>query len=869
MNFSEIIKTPGRRITPKVYFCSGDVEQYISQDDFIQCKIYYNANLVGTLMQSMELELKSQLPDTSICFEITAKYGTDIATKTYGPYFLKEKPTYNADSKTYTHKLCDSFVKTMTDYKPLTITYPTNVFNFFVSLCSACGLTTNIQSLPNGSRIMASDIYDGISYTNRDVFDDISQATGTPFKIVGTEVEKATLGTEEIEINDDILKNQNIAFGQHFGPINSIVLSRGAGADNIYKRDETLTSWNEFKIKDNQLMNNNDRSDYLDELYNALHGIEYDIYDTELIGYGGFEPFSKIKISTIKDGITYNYNSYVLNDEQTITQGYTETIYTPLPEEAKTDYNTASSTDKAITQANLKVDKQNQKITSLTSQVTSNTEKTTSLEQSVNGINANITSINTNVNSLSTKTTQLTADVNELRGEIGDITDITITLEGTGSLNFTGINESEPINISVHPNSDKDISYLYPSSKLYPSSTLYPRNRILRFTNTTNNINYDLILPGNLRYYNGVYDEFVLDYENQIFRIIRRIGINADYTKYLLQNEVNEDYTFQVLSLKDGDYTVTILGYPNSYLKVRLMSKNMYTAQFATKVELHSSITETADSINLEVSKKVGKDEIISKINLTTESATIDAPKININGVLNAINNNTTTTINGNKITTGSITASQVASDIITTNNFSAQNINANKITTGTLNGNNVSIINLSASNITSGTLSADKISGGTINGNNVNVTNLNANNITGGSLNADRISGGTISSSSISIGGNSYYLRMGTDWTNHPSVSGLNVGGGGINMGNSGISRITGMSFSGQGSISTDTWPFVFYGPIKATGIYLGNGGFTMYGTGSTSETMSIEVAAANLDYKHLMYFENGILCSDTYSQR
>ena len=119
-------------------------------------------------------------------------------------------------------------------------------------------------------------------------------------------------------------------------------------------------------------------------------------------------------------------------------------------------------------------------------------------------------------------------------------------------------------------------------------------------------------------------------------------------------------------------------------------SQNIYTTQFATKVEMNSKITQTKDEINLEVSRKVGNDEVISRINQTPESITIQANKVNIGGVINAINNNTTTTIDGNKITTGSITASKVASDIITTNNFNAQEINANNITSGTISGRTI-----------------------------------------------------------------------------------------------------------------------------------------------------------------------------------
>ena len=117
---------------------------------------------------------------------------------------------------------------------------------------------------------------------------------------------------------------------------------------------------------------------------------------------------------------------------------------------------------------------------------------------------------------------------------------------------------------------------------------------------------------------------------------------------------------------------------------------------------LNSTITQKANEINIEVAKKVGDNEVISKINLTEEQATIDASKVNVNGVITAINNNSSTTINGNKITTGSITGDRIAantitsskvnSSIITTSNFSAQSINANRINSGSITSTNVKI---------------------------------------------------------------------------------------------------------------------------------------------------------------------------------
>ena len=165
------------------------------------------------------------------------------------------------------------------------------------------------------------------------------------------------------------------------------------------------------------------------------------------------------------------------------------------------------------------------------------------------------------------------------------------------------------------------------------------------------------------------------------------------------------------------------------------MASNIYTTQFATKVEMNSAISQTAQEINAEVSRKVGNDEIISKINLTPETATIQASKINIAGTINAINDNTTTTINGNKITTGSITASQIATETIT-----SSKISANAITTDKLASNSIT-----ADKIQAGAITVSKVSSDIITTSNFSAQNINANKITAGSINA---------SNGITIGG-------------------------------------------------------------------------------------------------------------------
>lgn len=227
----------------------------------------------------------------------------------------------------------------------------------------------------------------------------------------------------------------------------------------------------------------------------------------------------------------------------------------------------------------------------------------------------------------------------------------------------------------------------------------------------------------------------------------------------------------------------------------------------ATNVDLTGKITATSGTIGgCSISSGVLKvaDANITSINASKITAgtmsadrisggTIDATKTTVKN-LNATNI-TSGTIDASKITVKNINATNITSGTIDASKITVKNLNASNITSGTISTSrlasnvittsNLSAQKISANQITTGTLSANRISGGTISGNNVSITNINASNITGGSMSMSRISGGT-----LNVGATGYYLRVGVGYT-HPTVSGLNVtGGGGINLYGSGISN-------------------------------------------------------------------------------
>ena len=357
------------------------------------------------------------------------------------------------------------------------------------------------------------------------------------------------------------------------------------------------------------------------------------------------------------------------------------------------------------------------------------------------------TSLITQVGDRTGKTTSVTQDISSIEAQISDIADITTSANAVdGSIEDTelqNIASSYPIRIEVHPITD-NIGFLYPSEVLYPSETLVPREKYLVFTNTETNDTFTYEIPQDLLYYDSDnYDSFIADYEERTCQIIKKCKYNTDGSVGLLSEPVTTNYDFEEeiednLYLTEGDYNVSLLGYVNGYIFVRLMALNAYTAQYATKVEMNSAITQTAREINSEVALKVGNDEIISKINQTPETITIDADKINIVGTISAINDDTTTTIDGDKITTGTITADQLSSN----------SVNASKIAAGTITADKIADSTITNSKITNSTITGSKIANSTIT--DANIANLNANKITAGTISADRVSGGTLQGSTI-----------------------------------------------------------------------------------------------------------------------
>lgn len=745
-------------------------ETTLTNEELYSVKPVFETELLRSIMTELDIQSTVDIPvGTKINFRWGIKVGDEFEYLDYGEYTVYSSERQE-DSNSYNIIAYDGMLASMKEYKGLSIDFPCTLQDYVSAIAQDLGWTYTPTEFTNHNNLI-QDVWVSLDdennkqsagFTYRDVLDDIAEATACNIIVKNNELFMITPNETNENLPEDFIKTTTAEFST-YGPINAVVLSRSI-SDDIYARDIESIEANglyEIKISDNQILNGNDRDNYIDNIYNVLHNLRLTICDFSTCGVGYLEPLDMYSI-TIGE-TTYN-NMIMLNSELVLQDGISENIHTDEPSGSETDYTKADTTDRRINQTTLIVDKQGQQIQGLITNTTDNTERISSLTQTVDGFDARITEASTKSDNATNKVAELSMDVSSLRSEIGEVTDTTVHQTGYGLLKFENINQSYPVKVIIHAMADSDIAYLYPSSSLFPGSNLFTKDRILRFTNTTTNKVWNHRLPANLRYYNSTtYDEFMMDFatggDTSVCQVTKKVGINADRTKYALATETTTQYSFPVeLALTDGNYTVELMGYPNAYLDVTLMSKNMYTSQYATKVEMNSKITQKADEITTEVSRTYEtidnvaelatrvtqtEEDITSEVTNRTQKDTELSSRITQNA--NSITSEVTNRQNGDNALSSRITQ------------------NANNIESKVSKGSIISTINQSAESVQ---INANKIS---LAGKEINLTSGNTT-IKSTNFNVDKngnVTANSFNSNNATITGGLLHLKSGT--TNDP----------------------------------------------------------------------------------------------------
>ena len=161
-----------------------------------------------------------------------------------------------------------------------------------------------------------------------------------------------------------------------------------------------------------------------------------------------------------------------------------------------------------------------------------------------------------------------------------------------------------------------------------------------------------------LRSVDDVFDELKISTDDNnilVGQITRRCYVDKYGVLKKLEQEEIQELDVPDIELFEGTNYVYIKEFTNLNMKLEYLTNAEMNKYFATKMEMNSSIKQTADSISLEVAKKVDENEIISKINLSPEEIKIKSNKLSLEGYT-TINNSFSVDENGDvSITEGTI----------------------------------------------------------------------------------------------------------------------------------------------------------------------------------------------------------------------
>lgn len=375
-SFKNNIKRMGRMLDSKITYTLNGETIELGKTELNSVSPHFRSDILKSAMKQLDIDSNVEIPlNTILNYQFGVKVGNTYEYINYGNYVVYEVEKQE-DTRSYKMTCFDKMLYSMKDYENLNITYPINIRNYINAICNHLGLTFKNASdeFVNYDKIIQNELYldsegNSLGYTFRDVFDELAQVTASTICINedDDELEIRYITNTGDTIDEEFLKDINVNFGEKYGPVNSIVLSR-AESDNVYLRDESSVTQNglcEIKIVDNQIMNFNDRSDYLPAILNKLDGLEYYLNDFSSTGITFYEICDRYNVEIFGN----TYSCVMFNDEVNITQGLEENVYTELPEQSETDYTKADKTDRRINQAYIMVDKQNQQIQALASRV--------------------------------------------------------------------------------------------------------------------------------------------------------------------------------------------------------------------------------------------------------------------------------------------------------------------------------------------------------------------------------------------------------------------------------------------------------------------------------------------------------------------
>ena len=587
----------------------------------------------------------------------------------------------------------DYMLKTNVKYNTKLNYSNATILDVLQEVCVNCGLILATNEFTNSNFKVDSNQFVEDSLC-RQVIQAIAQISGTVAKIKSDNKlyllnpNKITNVSKVFTLNN--YKEAEIKRNTH--PINLVSLGMAdIEGENVTLRDEEsiakLGEENTLVINDNPFAYTQEkRGQLITALFNAVKGFEYKSYTFKCQGLPYLEAMDRIQFLDKKGN---SYDSYVFRFNYKSPKGLESTIEAPSTIKATVNYQNVLSALDIAKRTEIIVDKQNQIIESVVSNVTAQNNKIARVEQTVDSINSKISDI------ADITTSQETATGKLIFEKINQSEPIHIEIRPLGEnisylYPFEKLFPADDLFIKLrtlrftNTQTNEVFDYELPDDLLYYDNENYDEF-ILDYDSQTCYINKkcayndegEVILLDNeiIKEYNfphiqltdGDYTIEILKYDEVpygAYLFARLMAQNMYTTQFATKAELNSEInqtakeitstvseTYETKANATTNYSKLTQTANSLQSQINSNDKDISTlTQTATSLQSQikandtdiSNLNQTATNISSEVSKKVGNDEIISKINQSAEAVTINANKISLSGkTINLTSDNT------------------------------------------------------------------------------------------------------------------------------------------------------------------------------------------------------------------------------------
>ena len=530
--------------------------------------------------------------------------------------FLVTLPENDDVDDTLDFEAMDYTKKFNQEFDATGLTFPCTALQLAQYCCNKCGVELATTTFTNSTFIVPNNQYE-TGDTYRKVMQDIGKLAYSWIRIGWDNKCYIDFSVPSTTIEDDNKITPHNYYdltvqNEKFGPVNRVVIGMSdVEGENAYIEDGDSIAANglcELQIMDCNITYTPELRQQAITGASRLFGLTFVPIEINTTGHPWLlgnelieiEKTDGTKITTIPFDRTIEYAGHIKT--KLVASADTKT---------ETEYKNPGTLETAVKQTRIIVDKQNQTITQVVENVGQYDERITQVEQ----------------------------DVDSISQQVSQITDLTREVTNTSNIS-TGEDATSgyPVEFRIYG----DVMPIYPTNDLHPSNTLFPKptEYYLTVEYTEDDVVKEetIQLPFDyLTYLDDTYDEFVIDSDGNASKI-KRIGFSSTGQKYVLPEEQTISYGQILIQLHEGVNTLSLNYYtPTFYLKYAVQSD--LTDVFATKVELNTSITQTTDSIMLEVNKKVDDEEFGTMITQNVDSVQVAWNQIGENVKIEADNN--------------------------------------------------------------------------------------------------------------------------------------------------------------------------------------------------------------------------------------